>query len=289
MHDDDRRAYLSRLGLDAEPPSADALFRLHRAHVERVPWETVWLHLGERWTIDPVDSVARIARTSRGGYCFHVNGAFSELLRALGYDVTRHVGGVHDDNGPTEDSMANHLVLTVAGLPTDDNADGVWYVDVGLGQAIYEPLPRRAGEYHQAGFTFRLTETPDSIADWRFTHDDRGGFRAMSWRSAAVEMPAFEQQHAHLSTSPDSLFVQLLLVQRRDATGVDMMTGLDLRRVDESNAEPRILSERSDWFAALHDVFGLRFDGVEPAALDRLWDAQVAAYRKTEAARAAAQ
>ena len=37
--------------------------------------------------------------------------------------------------------MDNHLVLTVSGLPTDDNAAGVWYVDGGLGDVLYDPLP----------------------------------------------------------------------------------------------------------------------------------------------------
>jgi arylamine N-acetyltransferase len=289
VHDDDLRAYLARLEVEAEPPSADALFRLHRAQVEHVPYETVWLHLGERWTIDPLESVARVAHRNRGGYCFHVNGAFSELLRTLGYDVTRHVGGVHGEDGPTEDSMANHLVLTVAGLPNDDNPGGVWYVDAGLGDALHEPLPRRAGEYHQGPFTYRLSETPGDIADWCFTHDARGSFRAMSWRSAPADIPAFQAQHAYLSTSPDSTFVQYLIVQRRDAKGVDIMIGLGLRRVDDGKPNVRVLTERADFFGALHDQFGLRFDGIEPAALDRLWDGQLAAYRKAEAARESAQ
>lgn len=289
MHDDDLRAYLARLELEPEPPSVDALFRLHRAQVERVPWETIWIHHGERWPVDPDVSVARIAGSSRGGYCFHVNGAFSEVLRALGYDVTRHVGGVHGDEGPTEATMANHLVLTVAGLPSEENPDGVWYVDVGLGDALYEPLPLRAGEYRQGPFTYRLAETPGEIADWRFTHDARGAFRAMSWRSAAVDMAAFEQQHAHLSNDDDSLFVQLLIAQRRDADGSDVMIGLGLRRVDGTDATPRVLTDRAEWFAALDDVFGLRFEGVDPAVLDRLWDAQLAAYEKAEAARTDAQ
>ncbi len=56
-----RTAYLHRLGLDAEPPSVEALQQLHRRHVERVPYETMWLHAGEQWGIDPVDSVSRIA------------------------------------------------------------------------------------------------------------------------------------------------------------------------------------------------------------------------------------
>ena len=58
-------AYLARLGVDAEPPSADALFRIHRAHLARVPYETLWIHMGERWSVEPGDSVARIA--TQGG------------------------------------------------------------------------------------------------------------------------------------------------------------------------------------------------------------------------------
>jgi hypothetical protein len=84
------------------------------------------------------------------------------------------------------------------------------------------------------------------------------------------------------------LFVQYLIVQRRDAQGTDIMVGLGLRRVDGGPPDVRVLTERADFFGALHDHFGLRFDGIEAAALDRLWDAQLAAYRKAEAAREAA-
>src|SRR4051812_37631419 len=71
-----RDAYLSRLGLEAEPPSVDALQRLHRRQVERIPYETLWIQAGGAWGIDPVDSVRRIALQRRGGYCYHLNGAF---------------------------------------------------------------------------------------------------------------------------------------------------------------------------------------------------------------------
>jgi N-hydroxyarylamine O-acetyltransferase len=125
-------AYLRRLGLDAEPPSVEALQRLHRRQVERVPYETMWIHAGEPWGIDPLDSVARIALHGRGGYCYHLNGAFGELLRSLGYAVRGHVGGVHGPTGPDVESAGNHLVLTVSGLPTGESGSGIWYVDAGL-------------------------------------------------------------------------------------------------------------------------------------------------------------
>ena len=109
----------------------------------------------------------------------------------------------------------------------------------------------------------------------------------MSWWSAPAEMPDFAAQHQRLSTSPDSLFVQYLIVQRRDADGVDIMLGLGLRRVDDAKAPGRALTERADWFDALADVFGLRFDGVEPEALDRLWEKMYAAHRAWEEMKAA--
>jgi hypothetical protein len=53
----------------------------------------------------------------RGGYCYHLNGAFALLLASLGYDVRRHLGGVHGPDGPSPESLGNHLVLSVGGLP----------------------------------------------------------------------------------------------------------------------------------------------------------------------------
>ncbi|MFF2412094.1 arylamine N-acetyltransferase [Streptomyces sp. NPDC058092] len=40
---------------------------LHAAHVVRVPYETLEIHLGRATTGDPEESVARILR-GRGGY-----------------------------------------------------------------------------------------------------------------------------------------------------------------------------------------------------------------------------
>src|SRR3954464_6766911 len=142
-----RDAYLRRLDVDAAPPSLEGLFELHRAQVEHVPYETVWIHMGDGWGIDVNPPVEGVARGGRGGYCFHLNGAFSELLVALGYQVTRHVGGVHGPDGPGQDELTKPLVLTVTALPSTDNPGGTWYVDAGLGDALHEALPLVAGEY----------------------------------------------------------------------------------------------------------------------------------------------
>ena len=106
MLDETRRdAYLTHLGLDAEPPSLEALDRLVVAHLDRVPFETTWIALGERWTLDPGAAAQRIVGARRGGYCFSLNDAFGTLLSSLGYTVSRHVGVVHGADGPDEAAM----------------------------------------------------------------------------------------------------------------------------------------------------------------------------------------
>jgi arylamine N-acetyltransferase len=267
-------AYLTRLGLQREPPSAEALARIHRAHVERVPYETLWIHLGERWTVDPAASLDRIAGRRRGGYCYHLNGALSELLRDLGYDVVRHVGGVHGPGGPTEADLGNHLVLTVRGLPTDENPGGAWYVDAGLGDALHDPLPLVPGTYRSGPFRFVLEETPGGVGDWHLVHDAAGGFTGMAWRSTPAEMGAFADRHVHLSTSPESGFVRVLTAQRRDATGADSLKGLVLKRVG-GGASVRTLETEREWTGALADLFGLEL-GAEQR--DALWRKVAAAH-----------
>jgi N-hydroxyarylamine O-acetyltransferase len=277
-----RDAYLARLGLAPEAPSIEALFSIHRAHVERVPYETLWIHLGERWNVDVAESTARIATQRRGGYCFHLNGALSELLRALGYNVVRHVGGVHGPAGATEAEMTNHLVLTVHDLPHEANPGGVWYVDAGLGDALHEPLPLVPGAYDQGPFHLLLEETPAAVGDWHLTHDPAGSFTGMSWRSAPAQIDAFAERHVWLSTSPDSGFVKLLVVQRRDATGVDILRGLSLTRIG-AGARASTLTTSAELTDVLGDLFALDIGKLSNEARDALWQRVHAAHEAWEA------
>ena len=106
--------YLARLGLEATgPPSADALAELQIRHLERVVFENLEIQRGRPTTVDDAESAQRIVKRGRGGYCFHLNGAFGLLLEALGYDVTRRRGTVQPaDAAPGR--LLNHLVAARA-------------------------------------------------------------------------------------------------------------------------------------------------------------------------------
>jgi N-hydroxyarylamine O-acetyltransferase len=270
----DVAAYLARLRLpDPGAPTAEALRELHRAHVERISYEALEIQLGRPTTIDPHDSAARILGRHRGGYCYHLNGAFSLLLEALGYDVVWHRAGVqnHADPAPPGAQLANHLALTVHGLPAEESPSGAWLVDVGLGDALHEPLPLHEGSYAQRPFRFALRRSGVDPGGWRFEHDPRGSFAGMDFRPQRATQDDFRARHEHLSTSPESGFVRICSVQRRDAGGVDALTGCVLRRIDGSDRAPVVVDTRDDWFGVLHDVFDLPLGDVDAAARAALW------------------
>ena len=279
MRTADATAFLRRLGLDAiEPPSVAGLHRLHRAFVERVPYEVIEIQLERPTTLDPFDATDRIVRRRRGGYCFHLNGAFSTLLAALGYRVRLHRAGVQNHTEQRAGIYRNHLALTVDGLP--DRPDTAWLVDVGLGDALHEPLPLREGAYRQGPFTYSLRPSEIVTGGWRFEHDARGSFRGMDFDPGPASMSDFAERHEYLSSSPESGFVRVCTVQRRDAHGVDILRALTLSRLDADSRPPTLLESPESWYAALADVFGLTLDDVSAVDRDRLWRRVVAQHDK---------
>lgn len=264
-------AYLRRIGLPDllnAPASAENLRALHIAHIEKVPYEALNVWLDRPTTVDPLESAERIIG-GRGGYCFHLNGAFSALAMALGYDVTRHVGGVQLRGGEP-DIDATHLVLTVRGLPSEDNPGGEWLVDLGLGDALHEPIPLVAGTYRQGPFEYGLRPSEIAPGGWRLEHDPSGSFQGMDFDPAPADMSAFVKMHLHLTTAPESGYVRVASVLRRDASGVDILRGLVLSRVG-ARAHSITLDTARDYYAALADVFDLPLDDVSGPEKEKLW------------------
>ena len=269
----DVTGYLARLGLDHPgEPTLDALFAIHRAQVERVAYTTVDIQRGRPPSIDPYETAARVVATGRGGYCYHLNGALSVVLAALGYDVHRHRGWVWPDpDGEPFQPYANHLPLTVHGLPSPDNPDGAWLFDAGLGDALHEPIALRDGTYDQGGFVYQMGPAPRVPGGWRFQHDHAGSFIGMDFSLAEATMADFAVGHVDLSTSPASGFVQRLTAQRRYADRFDKLVSCTLRRVRPTGETTVALGSSAEVRAVLADEFGLPLDDWEPGEWDAVY------------------
>jgi arylamine N-acetyltransferase len=280
LPDDLVEDYLRRLGLTRAdvgspgPATLDGLRTLHTAHCARIVYENIDIIRGCPPGIDPEDTARRFV-TGRGGYCYLLNGGFSALLASLGYAVQRHVGAVWRPgglgNGSAGEAWGRHQALTVE-LDGQD-----WFVDVGLGDALYEPvaLPEDRTEpvvFDQGPFTYRLEASDEVPGAWRFVHDPvQESFTAMDFGPEPVAITRFAERHELLSTSPDSGFVRVLKLQRRDPGTAHVLTGCVLLRQDATGRDERVLSSRAEWFDAVADVFGMPLPEVDGTGRDDLW------------------
>jgi N-hydroxyarylamine O-acetyltransferase len=208
MQDSAIAQYLSRIGA-TRPAACDgaALRELQVAHLLAIPFENLSIHLGEPIVLDEQQLFRKIIERRRGGFCYELNGAFSDLLRSLGFDVALLAARVFDASGSPGPPF-DHLVLHV-------NAPEPWFVDVGFGEHSMEPLRVETGvrQIDRRG-TFEIVETPasdldvlkDGVPQYRVEMRPRllSDFRAMCWY----------QQH-----SPDSHFTQALVCSLATMSG----------------------------------------------------------------------
>jgi N-hydroxyarylamine O-acetyltransferase len=273
---DGAAAYLERLGVDADlPPTLETLRHVHHAHLDAVPYENLGIMLanlagGAPPSVDTEACVARVAQVGRAGYCFHQNAALGAGLDALGFEVTRrhgHVWTLPEARGGTE---LNHLVLVVSGLPTDQNPDGHWWPDVGLGEGFRDPVALVDGAFDDGGFGYALAGA--SPRGWSFTNAPNGTFRGVevtAERSIAGE--DIVEAHLVLSTPPNGHFTRILVVQRRQDEHYDSLRGCVLGRVDGVDRTERDVTSYDDWRAALVDVLRVPVDDIEDESMRALW------------------
>ncbi|WP_424190048.1 arylamine N-acetyltransferase family protein [Actinokineospora sp. G85] len=268
-----RDAYLARLGWSAPPrPSVRTLVDLHAAQVRLVPYEVVWIALGETRSIEPLNSL-RYLVAGRGGYCYHLNGALAVLLDWLGFDVHLRVGGTQGHADATAPgATGTHMVVEVHGLPTTANPGGRWLADAGLGDGLREPLPLVEGLHAAAPFRFGLRPSPTVPGGWRFDHDPGGAFAGMDFGPGEASIADFAEQHRRLSTAPTSGFVRTVTVARRDGDTIHELRGLAVQRISPGGEDCVYLTTRADYFAALADVFLLPLSDVERPRLSALWN-----------------
>jgi N-hydroxyarylamine O-acetyltransferase len=265
--------YLAHLGLEGTgPPSAGALAQLQACHLERVVFENLEIQLGRPTTVDYAESAERIVKRGRGGYCFHLNGAFGLLLEALGYDVSRRRGTVQPPADKTPDRHLNHLVVLVHGLPTSAHREGTWWTEVGLGDGPTEPVALRAGTCEADPYTYELAPSPVYAGGWRLLQGEGSGFGIVDIDTAPPLGAEVAAAHERLSTSPESGFVRTATFQRRHARHVDVLRARMLSRVERDAARTTLLADEGEWFAALADVFGLDLADVDAAGRHALWE-----------------
>ena len=253
----DVRAYLDRIGYKGPlAPTTDTLRALHRQHMLTVPFENLDIGMGREIILDPERFVAKIAGERRGGFCYEVNGAFSTLLTAMGFQVTLLSARVANQQQILSPEF-DHLVSRI-GL------EDSWLADVGFGDNFLEPL-RLASEIEQqdAAGSFRLMNAGKR---WRVERrqPDRSWLLQYDFSLAPRRLSDFAAMCRYHQTSPDSHFTRNRVCSLATPEGRVTLSAMRLIITANGRKEEHELTSESDWHSALRDHFRIVLDRTSP-------------------------
>jgi N-hydroxyarylamine O-acetyltransferase len=248
-------AYLARIGA-ARPARADAtaLRELQLRHLRTVPFENLSIHLGEPIVLEPGALLDKLLRRRRGGFCYELNGAFSDLLSSLGFGVTLLAARVFGDDGPGP--PFDHLALRV-----DAGGSGPWLADVGFGRHSSYPL-RLDSREEQAdpGGTFRIAETPDGDLD--VIRDGQPQYRL---EPRPRSLGDFEPTCWWQQTSPRSHFTRSLVCSLLTEHGRVTLSDRTLIQTTGGHRDERTLTGDAEVLDAYRTWFGIVLDRLPPS------------------------
>jgi len=259
----DVHAYLDRIGIDAPAgPGLDSLTRLQLAHLQAVPFENLAIYAGRSVTTDNNWTFSKVVDQQRGGWCFELNGAFAQLLEALGFTVHRLAAAVLL-NGPTK--IVDHLVLEVV-------LDEPYLVEVGFGDdAPIEPLPlQAAGPIETRSGTFEFLNSPQGTTLAQLVDgvpEARYRFKRVNHAPSDFEATSMRLQSdptLHWSTKP---FATRLL----DDQGSRRTLTRDVLKTRRGAKTDTVAVDPNDWNDVLFEHFGI-IESVPPEALERAPD-----------------
>lgn len=267
--------YLRRIGREPDTVRAadrdvSTLAGLQAAHVRHVPFENLAIigdphrdGRGEGVTLDVDHLYEKIVERERGGFCYELNGLFTVLLDALGYDVRRAAASILGPDGEPLSPANHHTVVVDLGQP--------YLADVGVLPAMVPPTPLDGSE-----------SAADPLGGrWRAAENDRPAYRyTVQYRIPNGETPPMTQGDAgeweprfvfdptprelsyfratcdYLTNAPESWFTTETIIHLTTETAHLQLTGDTFTRIEAEGRTERELTV-GEWHEVLEREFGI--------------------------------
>lgn len=244
-------AYLAHLGVRPERPSRAFLTRLHRRHLQRVPFE----NLDIRWRIPiPLDvgpAWSKVVERRRGGFCYELNALFGWALDQLGFDVALLSGRVWRKQSRSWGPDYDHLAVWVRVEGEDLLAD------VGFGDSSRTPLRLPSGKTSDVSGAYRLL--PDG-GEVQLDHAPTPEHWRPVYRFALRPrlLAEFAEMSTWQQTSPESHFTGHTVFTLARPWGRTTITDRYRMETRDGVSTRRRFEHPQAWLQELRTRFGLR-------------------------------
>lgn len=240
--------YLQRINYSgAINPGVETLTNVMRAQLHSIPFENLDVQAGKIVSMVPEEIVKKIVYSTRGGYCYEVNGLFTMALGALGFsfDIIGARPMFYPQRRPK-----THVVIVV------NIGNERWLCDTGFGSfGLRAPIGlHQLGQViQQDNETFMLDKNErdefvlKALVKGEWANQFGFDLQPMEWID-------FSLANYYNSTHPDAIFVKQYLVMQQHAQGRTLLSGNQLKKF---TGEQEIIAEVSP--AQLDDVLWQEF------------------------------
>ena len=261
MYDDHRSsipdmdAYLERIGLtreDISPRGRESLDKLIYAHQTHIAFENLDACLYHvPYSLAVADLFDKMVTRKRGGYCYEMNGLFARVLADLGYDVISVFCRIV--NGRDFIPHCSHRGSLVR------IGDDLLYVDVGYGgpQPPCSVLVKDGEETIGHGEAFQIRKYDGQW--WCLSRTDSSGIKRdiIHFNTFAQTPQEFIPINYFASHSPDSIFTQKIMLNRRTETGSVNLTDLVFTRIENGERSSKEFKSFEETKELLREEFFL--------------------------------
>ena len=249
--DNDVDKYLKRIGYSGTISlSGETLSGLQKAHLAAIPYENLDILKGIPLSVDPRIVYKKVIENHRGGFCFELNGIFSELLESIGFKVTSYLSRFLF-NRPDDLPIPTHRVLKV------ECDDGIFIADVGT----FVDLPRIALRYTKGvvqndGFQTYLYDEDTLLGHVLYQLDRETDSRKKFY--SFMECPFFHEDFAipsfYTEKHPESRFAKQRMVSLKTEKEYIALYGDTLIRIKNGVTTKQII-EDNDFENILRSTF----------------------------------
>jgi len=258
----DLDAYFRRIGYQGpREPTVDVLAALQKQHLSTIPFENLDVVLRRPIRLDPESLQRKLVTARRGGYCFESNGLLFHVLRAMGFRNTALAARVLFERPEFPLPPRSHMLQRV------DFDQESYLVDVAFGGQTPSGLLR--WEPHIAQATARESCRLVPAGDELDLQALMGEWRLLYRIAPHAHLPVdFEQANWHVSTHPDSYFVNnLIACIPGEGCRYTLFNNLFRRRVPDGRVEERVIASGDELVALLDETFTLRLPEADRAQL----------------------